>query len=70
MFGSFSKNPANLKSHTSACSFGKVNFIPGAFPESAGDSVDSPGVIEVKIPISLTDNTKNLVLRFLAHNSM
>jgi len=57
VFGSFS-NPVNLKSQMSACSFGKVNFIPGAFPESAGDNADSPGVIEVNIPISLTASNR------------
>lgn len=49
-------DPVNLKSQMAACSFGKLNITAGL--ESPDPNEVAPGVIEVSIGISLTDNDR------------
>ena len=65
IFGGFGDN-LNLKSQMSACSFGALNILAGDPPtDSAKEHEVSPGVIEVTIPISLTNND-----RYTIHNAV
>jgi len=54
----------NLKTQTSACSYGQLNMIPGANPGKGQDISEhevAPGMIEVNIDIPLEDSSKNTV---------
>ena len=51
----------NLKSHMSACSFGKLNIVPGDAGRHTATA--SPGVIEVTIPISLKQTNSRKPVR-------
>ncbi|KAL3801325.1 hypothetical protein ACHAW5_002240 [Stephanodiscus triporus] len=52
-------DPVNLRSQMSACSMGRVDFVPGDNNYGIDQSLyDAPGVITVKIEISLENNTR------------
>ncbi len=56
VFGTYD-DPVNLKSQMYGCSFGQLNIIPGG-TFGKGNDIAAPGVIEVTIPITLTDNSR------------
>lgn len=56
VFGTIN-DPVNLKSQMSACSFGQLNITPGLVNDPDPNEV-APGVIEVQIGISLTNNDR------------
>ena len=62
IFGTIT-DPVNLASQMKACSFGQLDIVPGAISPSTAEA--APGVIEVAIPISLTDND-----RYAIHNAV
>jgi hypothetical protein len=52
-------DPVNLRSQMSACSMGRVDFVPGDNNNVIDQSLyDAPGVITVKIDISLENNSR------------
>mmetsp|Transcript_18161 Transcript_18161/g.26955 ORF Transcript_18161/g.26955 Transcript_18161/m.26955 type:complete len:609 (+) Transcript_18161:76-1902(+) len=55
-------DPVNLASQMKACSFGKLNIVPGAIHSS---KKAAPGVIKVRISKSLTSND-----RYAIHNAV
>ena len=57
VFGT-SGDPLNLKSQMNACSFDKVDMVPG----EAGIHTKSPGVIEVQINMSLVGNGRFTIM--------
>jgi len=63
IFGTIT-DPVNLASQMKACSFGQLDIVPGAISPSTGAEA-APGVIEVTVPISLTDND-----RYAIHNAV
>ena len=57
IFGTIN-DPVNLASQLFDCSHGQMNVIPGTIPNASTNQA-APGVIEVSIPISLTDKSNN-----------
>ncbi|KAL3790131.1 LOW QUALITY PROTEIN: hypothetical protein ACHAW5_000829 [Stephanodiscus triporus] len=52
-------DPVNLRSQMSACSMGRVDFVPGDNNNVIDQGLyDAPGVITVKIDISLENNSR------------
>ena len=54
IFGSFGDS-MTLKSQMYDCSFGQLNIVPGVLPNDSDVNVNSPGVIEVRIDVSLSN---------------
>ena len=57
-------DPVNLKSQLFDCSHGQMNVVPGTIPNASVNEA-APGVIEVTIPISITNND-----RYVVHNAV
>ncbi|GFH46416.1 hypothetical protein CTEN210_02890 [Chaetoceros tenuissimus] len=61
VFGTIN-DPVNLKSQLWDCSHNQTNVMPGENPDPVNNpEQEAPGVIEVTIPISLTNNGNNAI---------